>query len=57
MLIGYYIILVFGVRRLVLGRDVDFFVGELGRAVELFEEVGDAWVGEVDVGVGRVFGL
>lgn len=32
-------------------------MGELGGAVELLEEVGDAGLVHVDVGVGGVFGL
>ena len=57
MLIRHYIIFVFRVRRLVLRRDVDEFFGEVGGAVEFFEEVGVAGGGEVNVGVGRIFGL
>ena len=57
MLIGYYIVLIFRIGRLVLGRNVDLFMGQLRRAVELFEKVGDAGVREVNVGVGGIFGL
>jgi len=34
MLIGYYVVFVFRVGRLVLGWDVDQFIGEVGWAVE-----------------------
>ena len=57
MLIRHYIIFVFRVRRLVLWWDVNEFFGEVWGAVEFFEEVGVAGGGEVDVGVGRIFGL
>ena len=57
MLVRHYIIFIFRIRRLVLRRDVDEFFGEVGGPVEFFEEVGVAGGGEVDVGVGGVFGL
>ena len=57
MLIRHYIIFIFRIRRLVLRRDVDEFFGEVGGTVEFFEEVGVAGRGEVDVGVGGIFGL
>ncbi len=56
MLIGDYIVLVLGIEGLVVGRDVDLVVGELV-AAEVFEEVGVEGAGEVDVGVGGIFGL
>ena len=40
-----------------LRRDVNEFFGEVGGAVEFFEEVGVAGGREVDVGVGGIFGL
>lgn len=57
MLVRHYIIFIFRIRWLVLRRDVDEFFGEVGGAVEFFEEVGVAGGGEVDVGVGGIFGL
>jgi hypothetical protein len=56
MLVWHHIILVFGVQRLVLRRDVDLVVGQLGGA-EVFEEVDGARMVEVDVGVVGIFGL
>lgn len=57
MLIRHHIIFIFRIRRLVLRRDVDEFFREVGGAVEFFEEVGVPGGGEVDVGVGGIFGL
>ena len=57
MLVWHYIILIFWIRWLVLRRDVDEFFGKVWGAVEFFEEVGVAGRGEVDVGVGGIFGL
>jgi len=57
MLIWYDIVFVLRVRRLMVRWHVDFFVGKLRGAVELFEEVGDAGLIHVDVGVGGIFGL
>ncbi len=57
MLVRHYIIFIFRIRRLVLRRDVDEFLGEVGRPVEFFEEVGMAGGREVDVGVGGIFRL
>lgn len=50
------IVFVFGIDGLVVWRDVHVVVGELV-AAEVFEEVGDATAGEVDVGSAGVFGL
>lgn len=57
MLVRHYIVFVFWIRRLVLGWDVDEFVGEVRGAVEFFEDVGVTARMQVDVGVGAVFGL
>ena len=79
MLIGYDVIFIFRVRRLVLRWDIDEFVREMWRAVEFlfvkkerlssemgmrdccreryFEQVGEAGLGKVNIGVGGIFGL
>ena len=57
MLIWHDVVFVFWIRRLILRRDVDCFVREVGWAVELFEEVGVPRGEEVYVGVGGIFGL
>ena len=57
MLIRHDVVFVLRIRRLVLRGHVDGFVREVGAAGEFFEEVGVEGVGEVEVGVGRVFGL
>jgi hypothetical protein len=51
-LIGHNVVLVFGIERLVLRRDVYFFVWELGsgRASKLFDEVGVVRGVEVEIG-------
>ena len=57
MLVRHHVVFVLGVRRLVLRRHVDCFVRQVRGAAEFFEEVGVAGGGEVDVGVGGIFGL
>lgn len=56
MLVWDYVVFVFGVDRLVLGRDVDFVVGQLVLA-EVLEEVRVAGAVHVHVGEARVFVL
>jgi hypothetical protein len=56
MLIGHYIVLIFRIDGLVVRRNVDLIIGELVFA-EVFEEVRVPGSVEVNVGIGRVFGL
>lgn len=56
MLIRYYIIFVLGIDWLIMRRNVNFIVWKFVFA-EVFEEVRVSCSREVDVGVGRVFGL
>jgi hypothetical protein len=56
MLIWHNIILVFWIKRLIMGRDVDLVVWKLVFA-EVFEEVSISGSVEVHVGVVGVFGL
>lgn len=55
VLIGDDIVLVLGIDRLEVRRDVNVVVGEFGVLAELFEEVGVEGVVEMDVGVVGVF--
>lgn len=55
VLIGDDIVLVLGIDRLEVRRDVNVVVGEFGVLAEVFEEVGVEGVVEMDVGVVGVF--
>jgi hypothetical protein len=54
VLIRHYVVLILGIDRLVMWRNVDIVVREFVFA-EVLKEVGIARPIEVDVGVGRVF--